>query len=145
MFDFSHLTPQGTARFRLDGVHVPVSNPKPVTLIGKHAGSSNPGWINAIMTTPEGREGGARTAEQIDAANRDRAKRMAKHVVCGWEDVLDASGKQMPYSAKAGESLLLALLDAQRPDLVQSALGFFADPDHFRDEPVVSPGDLGNE
>lgn len=143
MFKFDHLTPVGVARFTLDGVHVPPSNPLPVILIGKHAGRSNASFVNAIMTAPEGREGGARTATQLDADDLDSARRIAGHVLTDWEHVEDEVGAPLPFTATAAEDLFRALIDAKRPDYVRAALLFFADADRFRAGPVIEASTLG--
>lgn len=134
-FDFSHLKPQGTASYTLDGV-VMEGQSAPVKLIGKHAGRSNKAYMNAMLAEPDGREGGARTAEQMDEDDRKLAKRLARYVLVGWENV------PLAFNAKDAEDLLLNLIDNERPDLVRSAFVFFADADRFGSAPSAEV--LGN-
>lgn len=124
-FDFSYLKPQGTATYTLEGVHVPPDNPEPVKLHGKHAGRSNKAYMNALLSEPESREGGARTPEQMDEDDRKLAKRLARTVLTGWSNV------PMDFSGDLAERLLLSLIDNERPDAVRGAYIFFSDADRF--------------
>ncbi len=134
-FDFSHLKPQGTAKYTLDGV-IMAGQPAPVRLIGKHAGRSNAAYMNAVLSEPEGRDGGAKTAEQMDEDDRKLAKRLARYVLTGWENV------PLAFTPELCEQMLVNLIDNQRPDLVRAAFIFFADADRFGSMPSAEV--LGN-
>lgn len=130
-FDFGALTPTGTARYTLTRVHV--RHAEPVVLIVKPSGEANDGYGAALKT--------AVLKGKVDA--KAHASIYARHVVIGWEHVLDANGKPVPYTAAAGEELLHGLIDAKRGhDIVGGLMAFCADPDHFCAAPDA--GDLGN-
>jgi hypothetical protein len=129
-FDFGALTPTGTARFTLSRVHV--RHAEPVVLIVKPSGEANEGYAAALKN--------AVLKGKVDA--KAHASIYAKHVIAGWEHVLDASGKPVPYTAAGGEELLHGLIDAKRGhDIVGGLMAFCADADHFTGG--ANP-DLGN-
>lgn len=130
-FDFGALTPTGTARFTLSRVHV--RHADPVVLIVKPSGEANEGYAAALKN--------AVLKGKVDA--KAHASIYAKHVIAGWEHVLDASGKPVPYTPAGGEELLHGLIDAKRGhDIVGGLMAFCADADHFTGG--TDAGDLGN-
>lgn len=134
MFNFDHLAPVKTARLSLGlGVRTPGCD-KPITLIVRHAGDGNPGWLNAVRTTP--------LAQDQDGANARLAKLIAKHAIVGWESVTAPDGSSIPFTADAAEKLLLAFISAHRSDVVRYVHAYATEPDNFHD-PVPSAGDLG--
>lgn len=138
-----HLRPEGTAKYTLDGVHIPATNPKPVTLIGKFAGRANKAWWNAVVNAPESNEGGVRTADQADADDIESVKRATKYVITGWEDCLDESGKPYPYNPQDCADLLIEMIEKGRAEDVVMALAFFKNADRFCGKKVSAEA-LGN-
>lgn len=132
--DLGYLKPTRTARYKLAPVHIPRSNPSPVTLLVRHAGRSNGPLKSALLKLAQVPE--AERARQIVTL-------YAKHVITGWEDVLDQAGAPERYTSEAGAELLTALLDAERDDLVIGLRTFCEDADNFCDEPTTEAGSLG--
>jgi len=134
MFDFSHLTPSRTAKFALHGVHVPRSNPQPVTLEVKSGGEDNAAYMGALRKTTLS----ADPTERL----RQQASMIAKYVAVGW------GGVEKPFRAAGEDSveeLLHALIAAKQGlHYLVPLLSFVGDPTNFR-EPLTPVGDLGNE
>lgn len=129
-FDFTPIAPVKTAKLSLGSAgRWPLNNPNPVTLEVRHAGDGNPGYVSARMTTPAGKD-------RIGTYER-LAKLYARHIVVGWENVGDVA-----FSPEAAERYLLALVRAQRTDILDYIAVFCVEAENFH-EPIASATDLG--
>lgn len=135
MFDFGYLTPstERVHKHVLHGVHVPRTNPQPVTLRLRFCGRGTPYW-NAWNKAKE--------LTDDTEANKRAAGWLARHGLDGWENVLDESGKPIPYTVQGGEELLHALIDARRAEKLVVAINVASSPDNFC-EPAVEAVELG--
>ena len=82
-------------------------------LIGRYAGDTNPAWQNAL-TKHNAKTGiirkiqaGASGIEEI-AIERD-VELYPKHIITGWEDVIDEDGNPVSFSEKECREFLQAL------------------------------------
>lgn len=131
---FEAQAPHGTVRYVLNGFHV--RHPAPLALIMRHAGESNPAYMNA-----------RRKAELQLKAYGDAAPLattldllipvFAQTVIENWENAVGRDGKPIPYTADEGEACLRAIAK-RSPDVVNRALGHAVPADHFRD--ALPPG-----
>ena len=135
--DFEALRPDQTARFTLAELHIPRGNPKPVTLLLRHAGEENETWIR-----------GARAALMREMSKEDAAeyydKLAARALIVGWVNVLDADGKPIAYTPDRGLELLTRLRALKRTALVNRISAFAGEASNFT-AASIDPGDLGNE
>lgn len=96
----------------------------PAVLHLRFAGDGNPGWLNAITAHAAANptrlrgiatQGNREVAQLLEA--RDRAL-FPKHVVVGWDNVVDSEGQRVPFSVEACsdffEALPLWILDDVR-------------------------------
>ncbi len=129
-------------RFKLDVVFIPESNPRPVVLLVKYAGRSNAAYVNAAAKTPAALSAG-NSAEQANASDL-RTALYAKHVITGWENVMDADGETpIAYTPEFGEELLrFLIIDEQRPDIFRTLAYVANDAEQFV-APRVDPGAVG--
>ena len=138
---FDAQAPKGTVRFVLNGFHV--RHELPVALIMKHAGFSNPAYMNA-----------RRKADlQLQAYGESPPLEVqldilipvfSRTVVERWEHVIGANGKPVPCVPDEVEALL-RVIAKRNPDIVNRALVHAVPADHFRD--ALPPGaaeTLGN-
>lgn len=131
-FDFTHIAPVKTAKLSLySSVRWPAGSTETIKLEVRHAGDGNPGYLSARMATPVGKD---RTGQY-----ERLAKLYGRHVLTGWEGV---GGKE--FSAPAAERFLLALVRAQRHDIIDYITAFCVDADNFYG-PVESAAALGKE
>ncbi len=99
----------------------------------KHAGRTNRGYANAVdkmnaKASPLRRIAqGKLDRRTIDAAREDSRELFAKHVVIGWEGVLDTSDKPAEFSEDNCRAFLFALPDY----LFEELLRFCTDPTNF--------------
>jgi hypothetical protein len=134
MFDFDHLAPTKTARLTLSAIRIPRTNESPVVLILKHAGDGNHAFTNARAKTPP-------TSGRIPSYERI-ARLYAKHVIVGWENVVDDKGVPIAFTHELAEDMLIKLIHARRMGEIDLIAGFAGDADNFC-EPLVSAGELG--
>jgi hypothetical protein len=134
--DFECLRADQTARFPLTELHIPRGNPECVMLVVRHAGESNDGWMRGIKNAKF-------RGLSDDAANRLADELAAKHVIVGWENVLDKQGALLAYVPSAGIELLTKLREMKRGALISRLTGFAADASNFTAS-VLDAGDLGN-
>jgi len=136
------LVPAGTRPFTFDGFAL--FSDKPVVLHSKHAGTSNAAYTAAQFRAygAQRRQGGKMTPERAEANRLIEAKLLAKYVTTGWDNVNEAPGASVPFSAAKAE-WLLSLLAKKRPDLFVMYANYIGDADNFRDEPMGDPEELG--
>lgn len=103
------------------------------TLKVKHAGRTNRPYAAAVdkmnaKASPLRRIAqGKMDRRTIDAARDDSRELFAKHVVIGWEGVLDTGGKTVDFSEDNCRAWLFALPDYLFEDLLR----FCTDPSNF--------------
>jgi len=119
-FDFSNIksevTSSSTAQYEMYGIE----GMEPVFTV-RPAWEINSGYFNARLKTarPQTR---AAQRKGVDAAmikslrNEDRGL-YANHVVSGWTGVVDAKGKEVPFSKEACAAFLRQLPDGMFDDL----------------------------
>lgn len=135
--DFAPLVADQTARFPLTELRIPRGNPDHVWLVLKHAGESNPAYMAAVKNAKF-------RGLSDDAANALGDQLAARHVIVGWENVLDKAGKPLTYSVAGCVELLAKLREAKRGGLISRLTLFAANAENFT-APTVDAGDLGNE
>lgn len=134
--DFEALRADQTARFTLHELHIPRGNPKPVTLLVKHAGESNDGYARGVKNLKfraMSEEESTRAVDQITA----------RYVIVGWEDVLTKAGTPIAYTNEGGLELLTKLRDMKRRDWINALAAFCGNGANFT-AASLDPGDLGN-
>lgn len=133
MADFSHLNnlevkSESTAELTLHWIILP--DGKSPVLIGRHAGTSNKPYVNALLKT--GIKKAKKAKLSLETMNENRAADRAlypKHVITGWRDVTDSKMNQVKFSVEECASFF-----EQLPDHVfDEVRGFFADVDNFAD------------
>jgi len=134
--DYEHIRSDKTARFKLREFAVPPRNPKPLTLILRHAGESNEAWASGLKNIKFQKL----TEDEANAAVDSLA---ARTVIVGWEDALDENGVAVPYSPALGIKLLALLRDLKRTAMVNSITMFAGDASQFT-AAAIDAGDLGN-
>lgn len=133
---YEHIRADKTARFKLPEFAVPPSNPKPLTLILRHAGESNESWSAGLKNIKFQKL----TEDEANAAVDALA---AKTVIVGWEDALDENGSPVPYTPALGVQLLALLRDLKRTAMVNSITMFAGNASQFT-AASIDAGDLGN-
>lgn len=113
MTDFSNLTKlevtgDSTAEYKLIEIE---SEP---VLILKPASESNAKYFNALLREHGAAKGGRKAKVKIDnklvAKMREQDKKLyPKYVVAGWTGMLDAKGKDVPFSVEACEEFFAVL------------------------------------
>lgn len=146
MADFSHLAKldvpaSGTKDYEL--VQITINGKSPVLEV-VHAGESNKVYFNELLKR------GNRNQRQIVAGkittaliedNRDENRKLyAKHVVKGWRDVADATGKPVPFTQEAALEFMEALPDW----LFDQVTSFCSDPLNFVGDTSLDVGEVGN-
>jgi hypothetical protein len=136
---FDAIAPQGTIRHTLSRVRV--RHAEPVVLILRHAGWTNPDYVNAArkLENEERTNGIAPTGR---AAVERIVPLFAEHVVESWEHVIGADGQPVPCTPSEVEALLLALC-RKNHDLVDAAMSRAMHTDNFR-PPMGTAEALGN-
>lgn len=145
-FELGYLKPKNTVWHTLERVHIPASNPLPVRLELKSAGRINAEYTNALLKLNNDRaqEGLAVTAAGLEASDARHLKLFARHVVVGWDEVRNADGSPMPFSAGDCEELLIEIAIGQKsPDIVAGLNARASDQNNFREQPMGSPEALG--
>jgi len=104
---------------------------EPVLLVVS-ATQSNKAYFNArlkAMSKFAGRSAGAKIdVTKISEIQDDDRELMAKHVVRGWKNVLDAKGQAVEFNLENCE----AFLDALPRDMFMDLKAFTENPDNFR-------------
>ena len=133
MADFSHLSnlevkSESTAELTLHWILLP--NGKSPVLIGRHAGTSNKPYVNALLK--KGIRKGKKVKLTFETMNENRTADRAlypKFVITGWRDVTDSKMKDVKFTEDECASFL-----EQLPDhIFDEVRGFFADVDNFAD------------
>ena len=139
MPDFSHLmqlhvTSATTAELTLTSVQWPDGS-SPI-LVGRYAGESNKPYFNAQTRAITRR---AKTSRSVSAAfiSEVRGRDLdlfPKHVITGWRNVIETSGKPCEFSLEACAEFL-----AQLPsEIFDEIRAFFANRDNFTDGVVTT-------
>jgi hypothetical protein len=119
-----------------------------VVLIVRHAGHGNSGWRNALIKRANATSSRGRhvSEAQVERDRAELAELYARHVVVGFEHVIDAeTSRPVPSSSEAALGLLTALIAPPphgRPDVFVDLCSFCQDADNFAG-PVVDAADLG--
>ena len=134
MADFQHLAKlrvqdDATAEFTFFRI---VGEP---TLTVRHAGDTNPDFLNAVLKKPKRLQRAARRARQITAASIDSARMediqlFARCIVVGWSGVLDSQGEEVEFTREN----LIDFLTAIPPDMFNELRAFCLDIENFREE-----------
>ena len=118
-----------TQEFPIDEIRV---NEKTPVLIVRTALSGNKAYRNEVLKDAAriSRGGRVRVSGRMVEDNRARDQELyAKHIICGWRDVVDGEGNPVEYTAENGREFLEAI-----PDFVFDALRLFCnDPASFSD------------
>lgn len=139
-FDFRSLDVKvdRTARITLYDV-----NPeKPPVLICKPGTAANKPYFNAVLKRGQKNarrlRAGKMTAAMMDESRNEDRELYPKHVIVGWENVVDIDGAAVPFTAMDCEDFLMALPDWIFDD-VRNQL---ADPTTFLDDGEPTPGEV---
>lgn len=106
------ITDENTAEFDLDMIDL--GGKETPTIIMRPATEANKAYAKAQLRLSNARVRGVRirrdvTLKQLEDSRADDRKLFPLHVIVGWRDILDASGKNVPFSQKACEDFLTAL------------------------------------
>lgn len=110
--------------------------PLPVRLEIRSSGRINADYTSAMLKLGKDREneGAPSTAAALDAGDSRTLKLFARHIVVGWENVVDAEGKPMTFTQQGAEDLLLwVAIEQKSPDLVAPLIAYAAESNNFRD------------
>lgn len=134
MADFQHLSKlrvadDATAEFTFFRI---VGEP---TLTVRHAGDTNPDFLNAVLKKPKKLARQARRARQVTAQSIDQARLediqlFARVIVTGWSGVKDSEGNEVEFSREN----LIDFLTAIPPDMFNELRAFCLDIENFREE-----------
>lgn len=119
----------------LHGVHIPVDNPKPVTLFLAFCGRGSRYWNALLKWKP--------IADEVEATRRS-ANALAELGVIGWKHV-EHDGTPVPYNPEDCQKVFDALLAANRLEIVDRALAAAMNPDNFTETPLPTAADLGKQ
>ena len=141
-----NLQPIKSRPVTLGNLIIDSASNKPVVLVMKHAGETNRPYINAkrrVDSTLKSNSGplqGARFRELLIPI-------FARHVIVGWENVVEDDGTTPPCTPEKIEEFLsfLASDEGGGADIVEFAMGFAFEANNFRDAPIGDARDLGNE
>ncbi len=132
---FDDLVPKGTVRFTLDAIFVRCD--KPLVLIMKHAGESNPAYKSGRLKMVS--ELRARSGQEIDVAAL--IKLFAHTVITGWENVNDG-GVAVPFTPTQCIELLMVIAK-KAPDEINLAFAYARDASNFRGPIAAAADTLG--
>jgi hypothetical protein len=136
---FDSIAPRGTVEFTLDGVYV--RGDQPLVLQMRHAGESNPEYMNARRKVDN-----ALRATTGDPSNAEVRRVLipvfAETVITGWRNAIGRDGKPIPYNADEGAAFLRVLV-RKNGDIVSRAMAYALDADRFR-APIGTAEALGN-
>lgn len=143
MIDFSnldHLNPKAdqAVEYELDitGLDTPiVLRVRPALSVNKPF-LNDQAKLHAQMQRKMGRKGQL-TASGLEEMRSAIRRQYAKHIVVGWENVLDAAGDEVPFNPDHCHQFLMMLPDEMFDELAD----FCRDPDSFLE--VVDAEDLG--
>ena len=144
-FNFKKHAPaaQATARYVFDAISDQAD--RPIALIVRHAGESNPAFVSAAFkaaNAARGRSRGSLTPAVVRLDREEDAALFAKTVVVSWENVPFVDGKPAPCEPEVVERFLMAVIDA-RPDVFDAFRAFCRSAENFRDAAVASAEELG--
>lgn len=138
MADFSFLNQyavSGDSRARLTLFGITLANGLSPTLIGRPCGQTNKGYFNALMRSSAKRSltSGSRQSPAAMAEHRkvDR-KFYPEFVITGWEDVVDAKSKEVPFSVDDCKGFIGHLPD----HVFDEVRAFFLDMNNFVEDAV---------
>jgi len=139
---FDAQAPHGTVRYVLHGFFV--RSDKPLTLIMRHAGHSNPAYMNARRKADLKLQAYGDSVP-IDVTLDHVIPVFAQTVIVGWENAIGRDGKPIPCTPDEVEACLRSL-SKRNADVVNRALGHAVPADHFRDvaAPMGTAEALGN-
>lgn len=133
MVDFSHLA---QAQVRADStapykMHELTNYGRVPTLILRPATEANKPYFNALLkrTSKNARlvASGAISSDMLDENRKEDRVLYPQHVIAGWEDVVDAGGKDVKFSKENVSAFVAAL-----PDWIFDNLTVFArNPSNF--------------
>ena len=138
------IAPAATRRYEL--LSIPSEPNKPWTLILRHAGESNAPFWNAQLklaneTTAKGGASAVRlTTAKIALVRSEWTELAARHVVAGWENVLE-DGEPIACTPEAALRFL-SELSTNAPDMFDALRRFAADAENFRGL-VADPAAVG--
>ncbi|RLE25520.1 MAG: hypothetical protein DRJ50_02770 [Actinobacteria bacterium] len=138
-FNFSNVSAREVVPSQI-GTYTIVELDGAPKLLGVCAGEKNKSLRAAVNKANAQR--GARATRNADAVNMQaraivRAQ-FPKHVIKGWEDVIDADGEPVVFSPEACDAFLRALPDW----ILQGVIEYFADPENFAGVGVTA-GEIG--
>lgn len=104
-------------------------------LEGKHAGLTNAALVaeSTKNLSPKSRRNAARGKVSVADIEENRAKERelyAKHVITGWSNVRNSTGKESSFSVDNCKAFLAELPQ----DFFDDIADFFTNPDNFRNE-----------
>ena len=123
-------------------VSVPALSDKPLVFIGRHAGTTNKPYQQAVLKwslTKKAKEKGKKgvvavggmpeitddMVEEKDALDREL---FAAHIITDWEDIPGKNGKPVKFSKEACADFFKHVPD----DIFYAIRGAFSDPNNFR-------------
>ncbi len=142
----------GIVTRRLELPEISVDSKRPVTLLVRHAGTTNRAWDNLMLRTPmrpaTATPAAGQTPEQLAAdrvadRNDSRARTnaiLAEAIIVGWENVTE-DGQPVAWSP-AGTLRFMAELAEHCPDVWARIQMFASSVSNFRGA-EVDPVDLG--
>lgn len=134
MADFSHLknldVQAKTTRYQMD--QITVNGMAPVFIVASATEANKP-YFNALLKKANQASKAVRRGKiSSDLISKNRAEDRdlyPKHIILGWEDVLDSDGATVPYSKAEAKELIESLPDWLFDDLRT----FCGDPANFAD------------
>lgn len=139
-FAIRSFDPSAAVSFALPWISEDID--KPITLLLRHAGNGNPGYISATL-----KQRGSPGVGAMQMIQEDREVDVgvfAEHVIVGWENVAD-DGAPCPFSAKSCARFLRELIMPPpdgRPDVFDRVRSFARNADNFR-AALARPADVG--
>jgi hypothetical protein len=138
--NFQQLEIKGhTAKFSM-AMATPGPNGFRPVIIGRPASHENRAYRDEMLYDigERFRASGGRvqlSADQMDQTRAKSRKMYAQFVICGWENVFDASGQEVPFSGEAATQFIAAL-----PDWIFDEMRhFFEEPANFK-TPLADAG-----
>lgn len=116
----------------------------PITLLLRHAGNGNPGYMNAMLKSAQRATSGGGLLLAIQQDRENDVDIFAEHVIVGWKNV-SWDGEPCTFSvtecARFLRELILPPPDG-RPDIFDRVRGFARNPENFRGT-LAKPADVG--
>lgn len=110
MADFSHLKQHEASQEPVDYPLYEIDGDIALKVVA--AGENNKGYFNALLRSQGSSRGRAKISaktisqETLDSFRDEDKKLYAQHIIKGWENVVDSSGKKVKFSVKEAESFL---------------------------------------